>query len=480
MKRVHELLLYLYPAAFRGEYADELRQILADKSRRTNGFLVSLAFWLDVVTDAFVAAAGAHWDLLRQDLLYTRRSLARSPGFVVTAITVAALGIGVTTTVFTLTDQALLRPLPVTGAERLVKLWQNVPEYSRMELSPANYRDWKSRSRSFEKFAAYYLNPVNLVGQGEPLRVRNVAVTGEFFATLGIEPVLGRALDGEDDREGAEPAAVLSYRLWQNLFGGDPVLGTTIRLDGTPWEVVGVMPPEFYFPARETDLWTPARFRPDDFEDRNDNYLYGLARLASGVTLEEARAEMTLVTAQLQEEYPETNKDSSVTMIPLRDDVPRDARLILWGLAGASICVLLIACTNLASLLLARGLERQKELTVRTAMGAGRERLVRQLLTENLALAGLGGLMGSCPPPPRCRGWCGSCPRPSPWESPRPSTSGLPCSPSSSPASPAWDSASCPRFVDGAAWSSPVSARGFAPASAVADRDFAPSSSRCR
>jgi putative ABC transport system permease protein len=394
VKRVHELLLYLYPAAFRAEYAEELRQIVADESRRANGVLGVLAFWLDVVTDAFVAGAGAHWDLLRQDLRFTRRSLARSPGFVVTAIAVAALGIGVTTTVFTLTDQVLLRPLPFAGAERLVKLWENVPQYSRMELSPANYRDWKSRSRSFETFGAYYFNPVNLVGEGEPLRVRDVAVTGEFFPALHVEPLLGRVLDGGDDREGAALVAVLSYRLWQNVFGGGPVLGKTVRLDGIPYEVVGVMPRDFYYPGRETDLWTPARFRPDDFEDRNDNYLYGLARLAPGVTLGEARAEMTLVTAQLEEEYPETNKDSSVTMIPLRDDVPRDTRLMLWGLAGASICVLLIACTNLASLLVARGLQRQKELTVRTAMGAGRERLVRQLLTENLALAGLGGLIG--------------------------------------------------------------------------------------
>ncbi|HSF15958.1 MAG TPA: ABC transporter permease [Vicinamibacteria bacterium] len=394
MKRVHELLLYLYPGAFRAEYADEMRRIVADGSRQASGVLGTLAFWLDVVTDALTSAAGAHWDLLRQDLGYMRRSLTRSPGFVVTAIAVAALGIGVTTTVYTLTDQVLLRPLPYAASERLVKIWEAVPQYSQMELSPANFRDLKSRSRSFETFAAYYFNPVNLVGEGEPVRVRGVAVTGQFFATLGIEPLLGRVLDGEDDRESAEPAAVLGYRLWQSLFGGEPVLGRTVRLDGTPYEVIGVMPQDFYFPARDSDLWTMARFGPDDFEDRNNNYLYGLARLEAGHTFEEARSELALIAARLEKEYPETNEDVSVTMIRLRDDVPRDARLMLWGLAGASVCVLLIACTNLASLLLARGLERDKELAVRTAMGAGRERLLRQLLTENLALAGLGGLIG--------------------------------------------------------------------------------------
>jgi putative ABC transport system permease protein len=394
MKRVHELLLYLYPAAFRAEYAAELRQLVADESKQASGVLGRLELWLGVFTDALIAGAGAHWDLLRQDLRYARRSFSRSPGFVVTGVAVAALGIGVATTVFTLADGVLLRPLPFAQSERLVKLWENVPQYSQMELSPANYRDWKRRARSFETFAAYYFKPVNLVGKGEPIRARNVAVTGEFFSTLGIEPFLGRVLDVEDDRENAEAAAVLSYRLWQNAFGGDPVLGTTVRLDGIAHQVVGVMPRDFYFPGRETDLWTAARFRPVDFEDRTDNNLIGLARLAPNVTLEEARAEMTAVTARLQEEYPDTNKNGSATLIRLQDDVPRDARLMLWGLAGASLSVLLIACTNLASLLVARGLEREKELTVRAAMGAGRERLVRQLLTENLTLAGLGGLIG--------------------------------------------------------------------------------------
>jgi putative ABC transport system permease protein len=301
----------------------------------------------------------------------------------------------VTTTVFTLADQVLLRSLPFHDANRLVKLWEKVREYSRTELSPANYRDWKSRSRSFETFAAYSFDTRNLVREGsEPLRVRGVIVTGEFFSTLGIEPLVGRVLDEGDHRDSAALTAVLSYPLWQNVFGGKPVLGTTMRLDGIQYEIVGVMPRGFHFPTRETELWAPARFRPDDFEDRNNNYLYGIARLAPGVGLDEARAELTLLTARLGEEYPKTNRDSSATVIPLQDDVPRDARLMLWGLAGASVCVLLIACTNLGSLLLARGMERQKELTIRAAMGAGRERLVRQLLTENLALAGVGGVLG--------------------------------------------------------------------------------------
>ena len=392
---LYRLLLHLYPRSFRTEYGEEMCRIFSERRRRSSGPLGILALWLEAPFDVVSNALRVHYDLLRQDVSHMLRAHARAPGLALTAIVVTALGIGANTAVFSITDQVLIRPLPFPDSERLVKLWQREEGYSRMELSPSNYRDWKEMSSSFEAMAAFFGMSLNLVGRGEPVGVEVGIVEPELFPILGVQPILGRVLASEEAREGAPGAVVLSYGLWQARFGGSlQALGAIVRLDDRAHTIVGVMPRDFHYPDRATELWIATQFGNEDFEDRNNNYLQVVAKLRPGVSIEQARDEMERVTKELERAYPEENENTRANVLFLRDEISVQARLLLAALFGASVCVLLIACTNLAHLLLARGMERQKELSVRTALGAGRERLLRQLLTESVLLAGLGGLLG--------------------------------------------------------------------------------------
>ena len=334
-------------------------------------------------------------DELRQDVAFSFRQLARNRGFTAIALITLALGIGANTAIFSVVRGVLLRELPYAEPARLVRVFSTFDGYQKA-VSPADFNDWSKQSKTLSAMAASSVTTTNLTGSGTAERFEQASVSANMFQLLGVRPTLGRAFAPGEDAESAPRVVILSDGLWRTRFGAErTIIGRQITLDGYPTEVVGVAPPEMRYPAT-VDMWVPTRFSPRELSDagRGTRWLDVTARLAPNATPEQARAELAAIAHRIALQDPRHNTGHGTRLIDLRDEIVGDVKPALIILLVAVGFVLLIACANVASLLLGRTAARETELAVRTALGAGRGRLIRQLLTESICLATMGGMLG--------------------------------------------------------------------------------------
>ena len=430
-ERIYRRLLRLYPPSFRNEFGQDMAELFRDALRaesRGRGLAGVVSLWRRTAWGLLTTALAARFEgepcpkkssqfsnprhrsdtMLNawlQDLQFATRAIVRRPALAATVVLTLALGIGANGALFSVVDALLLRPLPFDEPDRLVNLWEtdahrNPQGDHRSSIGWHNFRDWQDQAELFEGIAAYTPAELTLRSGEEPLRLEGRRVSANFFSLLGSEMLIGRGFESGEDVFGAEPVVILDEDLWRRQFGGDAgILGRTVELEssrggGGLYTVVGVMPSSFAFPDAETTLWLPLQMDPERV-DRGDHMLDGFGRLRDGVTRAQAQAEMDAITAHLAAEYPETNQGDGALVLPLRevlvDRATRRSVMLLWATASF---VLLIACANLASLLLVSATRRSREIAVRAALGAGRWRLSRQLLAESLLLVAAGGVAG--------------------------------------------------------------------------------------
>lgn len=333
-------------------------------------------------------------ETLLQDVRYSVRTLLKKPAFTAIVILTLALGIGANSAIFSVLNTLLLRPLPYSDPDRLVVVWSVYRTNDKAYASAANFHDWKEQSQTFERLAAYDTERFNVGGGDQPEAVDGALVSADLFPLLGVKPVLGEPLRPEQEQQGQNRVALISNGLWLRRFGADKnVLGKTLTLDGNSYTVSGVMPANFNFPEK-AELWIPLSFTPDEVKDRSYNHLSVIGRIKPGVSLRQAQTEMSTIANSLAQQYPESNAERGIRLVTLQDDMVGDIRLALLMLIVAVGFVLLIACANITNLMLARALRRQKEIAIRTALGATRLRLARQLVTESLILSLLSGALG--------------------------------------------------------------------------------------
>jgi predicted permease len=337
------------------------------------------------------------FDMLRQDVRFALRTFRQSPMFTAVAVTTIALGIGATAAIFSVVDGLILKPLPYPNADRIVQVWM---DNRRLKLaedvhSMANLLDLKAQNQTLSHLAPYRQGGANLTGAGDPQRISVGIMAAEALAALGTRPVLGQLFTVDNEQAGNDAVVIISHRLWQMNFGGDPaVIGRELEMNARKRRVIGVMPGSFAFPSAQVDAWTPLVLSANARSARNSFGYWAIGRLKDGVSVERARADLGAIAKRLEEQYP-SNRDYGVTVTPLPEQVVGPTlRTTLWLMLGAVAAVLLIACANVANLLLSRAAVRAREVTVRMALGASNRRLIRQMITESLLLSALGGIVG--------------------------------------------------------------------------------------